>query len=104
VSEDQKEVDGLLTFARRGESGDGTLGKNLCGWEGVDPKFEVASMFELLLPPMSMVNIVFGRKDGRSFRVTCHQLLARRGAFVIQCRGTTDANADVRVLALSLLE
>jgi hypothetical protein len=50
-----------------------------------------------------MVNIVFEQKDGRSFRVTCHQLLARRGAFVIQCRGT-DANADVRVLALSLLD
>lgn len=31
VSKDQKEEDELLTFARRGESGDGTLGKNLCG-------------------------------------------------------------------------
>jgi len=31
VSKDQKEVDELLTFARRGESGDGTLGRNLCG-------------------------------------------------------------------------
>jgi hypothetical protein len=37
-----------LTFARRGESGDGTLGRNLCGWEEEDPKFEVASMFECL--------------------------------------------------------
>ena len=46
VSKDQKEVDELLTFARRGESGDGTLGKNLCGWEELDPKFEVASIFE----------------------------------------------------------
>jgi hypothetical protein len=69
VLKDQKEVDGLSTFARRGESGDGTLGKNLCGWEGVDPKFEVASILELLLPPVSMVNIVFGQKDGHLFRV-----------------------------------
>lgn len=65
MSKDQKEVDEPLAFARRGESGDGTLGKNLCGCEEVEPKFEVASMFECSLPPVSMVNIVSERKYGR---------------------------------------
>lgn len=69
VSKDQKEVNGFLTFACRGESGDGTLGKNLCGCDEVGPYVEVASMFELLLGTRLVEYIVLEHKEGPSFHV-----------------------------------